>query len=170
MPTIVTAHSFCAFRDFPSGIRDARVNFNLFGNALSQHRLLRFLHTLEVMTPNAMDWNLNTVILSWYTEVRTFPLWRLIILRYQMENVTVVSVASRLPSFRYSIVLDYKLVKEKPRSEYTRWLSRMKSFKWGRRLHFQVLKWTQSEVIFSFAHHQFSGFLFCSCVVWKTND
>ena len=29
VPTIVTAHTFCAFRDFPCGTRDAWVNFNL---------------------------------------------------------------------------------------------------------------------------------------------
>ena len=29
VPTIVTAHTFCAFRDFPRGTRDARVNFYL---------------------------------------------------------------------------------------------------------------------------------------------
>ena len=29
VPTIVTVHTFCAFRDFPCGTRDAWVNFNL---------------------------------------------------------------------------------------------------------------------------------------------
>ena len=55
LPTIVTAHTFCAFRDFSRGTRTRGLTFIYFRDALSQHWLLRFLDTLKVMTPNAMD-------------------------------------------------------------------------------------------------------------------
>lgn len=53
VPTIVTARTFCAFRDFPRGTRG--LTFIYFRSDHSQHRLLHFLDTLEVMIPNAID-------------------------------------------------------------------------------------------------------------------
>ena len=55
LPTIVTAHTFCAFRAFPRGTRTRGLTLIYFRNALSRHWLLRFLDTLEVKTPNVMD-------------------------------------------------------------------------------------------------------------------